>query len=326
MLEHGGRLRVAAAQHRIPLADWLDLSTGINPHGYPVPPISPAAWQRLPEDDDDLLPAATAYYGTAEILPLAGSQAAIQALPQVLGATRVGVLEPGYAEHRHAWRRHDLRPLAASDIDAALDALDGLTVGHPNNPDGTRFTPAQLREWHERLARRGGWLVVDEAFIDTTPEFSLAGMSGRPGLVILRSLGKFFGLAGARVGFVLAPATLRHALAECLGPWPLAGPSREVARAALADSPWQAVTRARLTQDGARLAGLLARLGGEPRGCALFQTVALPQATAIAEHLARQGILVRHWPGAPLLRFGLPGTEPGWARLAQALSPFFTLP
>lgn len=326
MLEHGGRLRAAAARHHIALADWLDLSTGINPHGYPVPPIPPEAWRRLPEDDDNLLAAATAYYGTAEILPVAGSQAAIQALPRVLPGTDIGVLDPGYAEHRHAWRRHDFRPLASSDIDAALDALDGLIVGHPNNPDGARFTPAQLLEWHKRLACRGGWLVVDEAFIDATPEISLADMAGLPGLVILRSLGKFFGLAGARVGFVLAPATLRHALAECLGPWPLTGPSREVARAALADSAWQAVTRARLTQDGARLARMLARLGSEPRGCALFQTVALPQATAIAEDLARQGILVRHWQGAPLLRFGLPGTEPGWARLARALSPFFTLP
>ncbi|MBL8446010.1 MAG: threonine-phosphate decarboxylase [Zoogloeaceae bacterium] len=326
MLEHGGRLRAAAARHRIPLADWLDLSTGINPHGYPVPPIPPEAWQRLPEDDDDLLAAATAYYGTREILPVAGSQAAIQALPRVLPGTRIGVLDPGYAEHRHAWRHHDLRPLAAADIDAALDGLDGLILGHPNNPDGTRFSRARLLEWHDRLAFGGGWLVVDEAFIDATPEISLAGMAGRPGLVILRSLGKFFGLAGARVGFVLAAADLRDALAECLGPWPLAGPSREVARAALADSAWQAVTRARLTQDGARLAGLLARLGGEPRGCALFQTVALPRVAEIAEDLARQGILVRQWPGSPLLRFGLPGTEPAWGRLAQALSPFFTLP
>ena len=73
-----------------------------------------------------------------------------------------------------------------------------MVLVQPNNPTGALFARSRLLDWHARLARRGGWLVVDEAFIDPTPDASLAPMAGADGLVVLRSLGKFFGLAGAR--------------------------------------------------------------------------------------------------------------------------------
>src|SRR5690606_22076033 len=97
MLEHGGRLRAAARRYGIPLSDWLDLSTGVNPEGWPVPAVPPEVWVRLPEEDDGLERAASAYYGCDSIFPVAGSQAAIQALPALLHAQRVGVIHPGYA-------------------------------------------------------------------------------------------------------------------------------------------------------------------------------------------------------------------------------------
>lgn len=320
MLEHGGRLRRAAQEYGIPLADWLDLSTGINPHAWTVPDVPAEAWHRLPEDGDGLEAAAAAYYGTTELLPVAGSQPAIQALPALIPGARVSVLAPTYAEHPHAWRDRKVRAVAATEIDAALQETDVLLLVQPNNPSADPFPRAQLLDWHARLAARNGWLIVDEAFIDAAPAESLAGDAGRPNLVILRSLGKFFGLAGARVGFVLAPRDLRERLADLLGPWTLSGPSRHVARAALRDTAWQATMRERLALASARLAALLRDSGlGAPAGTALFQWIRHPEALRLHAHFARRGILVRRFDAPPSLRFGLPPDEAGWRRLAAAL-------
>ena len=339
-LPHGGRLRQAAARYQIPLADWLDLSTGINPQGWTprlkkgwadthaegmhiAGPAWNALWSRLPEDDDGLEQAAASYYGTSHLLPVAGSQAAIQALPRLRPPGRVGVIAPGYGEHPHAWAGagHQVRPLPAEAIDAAIPDLDVLVLIHPNNPTGARFPRSDLLRWHGVLAGRGGWLVVDEAFMDTTPGDSLAPRCPLPGLIVLRSLGKFFGLAGARVGFVLAAPDITRALAALLGPWTIATPSRWVATQALTDTAWQAATRARLPAAGARLAGLLERHGLTPGGgCALFQWVTTARATDIHAALASRGILTRLFDAPPALRFGLPGSEGDWSRLARALA------
>lgn len=321
-LHHGGRLRQAARDYGIPLQQWLDLSTGINPRGWPVPPLPAACWQRLPEDDDGLCEAAAACYGTSYLLPCAGSQQAIQALPRLRAAGRVGVLSPSYAEHAHAWRSagHDVTVLAADAIDAQLAALDVLLLVHPNNPTGARFAPRQLLDWQQRLAARGGWLVVDEAFMDATPQHSIAAHAGREGLVVLRSLGKFFGLAGARVGFVLAWPQLLHRLASLFGPWPVAHPAREAARLALLDTAWQQDAREQLAQAGARLHAVLSDAGLAPHGgSALFQYLRCPAAARIHHALARQGILVRLFEQPAALRFGLPGDEAEWQRLRAAL-------
>lgn len=320
MLEHGGRLRRAAETYGIPLGDWLDLSTGINPQGYPVPPVPADAWLRLPEDDDGLEAAAADYYGSAHLLPVAGSQPAIQLLPAVLRGERVSLLAPGYAEHAHAWRDRRAVAVGADEIDAAVAHSDIVVLVQPNNPTGVHFGRERLLEWHTRLARRGGWLVVDEAFIDTTPAQSLVPPAGADGLVVLRSVGKFFGLAGARVGFVLAPERINLALARLLGPWTIAGPSRLIARAALLDRAWQQHTRQTLDHASRRLAALLCDSGfGMASGCALFQQVCNDAAPDWAESLCQHGILVRSFESPPRLRFGLPAHEHDWQRLADAL-------
>lgn len=329
--QHGGRLRLAAARYGIPLSEWLDLSTGIHPAPWPAPPPPVSAWARLPEPEDGLLEAAQRYYRAASVLPAAGSQAAIQTLPALVAAERIGpstqlrtgVLAPTYAEHAHAWRRLGYEPisLAAREIAGALATLDALVVVNPNNPTGERFAPETLLEWHAKLAARGGFLIVDEAFMDATPEQSLAPHAARPGLVVLRSLGKFFGLAGARVGFVLAAPDFLDALSRLLGPWTVSGPSRFAAIEALQDRPWQEAARAQLARESQRLAHVLSHHGLAPDGgTALFQWVCTPRASRIHEALARRGILSRLFDDPPSLRFGLPGSETDWARLGSALS------
>ncbi len=322
MLEHGGQIRQAALRYGIPPEGWLDLSTGINPLGWPVPAMPPECWRRLPESNDGLELAACGYYGCASLLAVAGSQAAIRALPDLRSPCRVGVLAPTYAEHGHAWSQggHAVEPLAPGEIDRCLDRLDVLVLVNPNNPTGGRFTVEMLRDWHGRLAARGGWLVVDEAFMDVTQEDSLAPHAGAEGLMVLRSLGKFFGLAGARVGFVLAWPELLERLNEAQGPWTLAQPARHAARLALADAAWQNAARQRLENSSGRLADLLARYGLPPDGgTALFQWVKCERALAIRDELAQTGILVRSFDALPSLRFGLPGGAAEWQRLESAL-------
>lgn len=323
LLHHGGRLRAAAERYRIPLSDWMDLSTGINPNGWPVPTPPADCWARLPEDDDGLEQAALDYYGAAHILPVAGSQAAIQALPRLRPQSRVAVLDPGYAEHAAAWRcaGHRVTPIGLGDIDRTLDRCDLLLLIHPNNPTGATFTVEELFEWHARLASRGGWLLVDEAFMDATPEHSLCRYTERRGLIVLRSLGKFFGLAGVRVGFVCARCEVLARLRTALGPWSVSTPARWVASAALLDIPWQDRTRRTLKQQGERLQLLLARHGLAPDGgTALFQWLHTPHAAELHQSLAHRGILTRLFEEPASLRFGLPGDEADWTRLDAALS------
>lgn len=324
MLEHGGRLRRAAQEFGIPLESWLDLSTGISPHSWAVErahEIAPHRWSRLPEDEDGLAEAAQDYYGAAA-LPVAGSQAAIQTLPRLRAPSRVLVLAPTYAEHEQAWRRagHRVETLAPESVEQAIDSIDVLVLVNPNNPDGRRIERQRLLDWHARLSARGVWLIVDEAFVDATPDLSVLRANMPQGLIVLRSLGKFFGLAGARVGFVLAARPLRTALAEALGPWTLSGPSRALAAAALRDRPWQQVQRRRLHRDSARLRDLLGNYGlAAAGGTALFQWVPTGDADAVARALGRAGILVRRFEGLGL-RFGLPGLEADWRRFGWALS------
>ena len=324
MLEHGGRLRQAARQCGIPLGDWLDLSTGLAPRPWTLPELPVSAWARLPEDDDGLAETAAACYGAPHALPVAGSQAAIQALPELRAACRVGILEPCYGEHAHAWglAGHEVLRLPVEQLDAHVDRLDVLVLANPNNPSGQRFSIAQLLAWHARLNVRGGWLLVDEAFMDGTPERSLAAATGRRGLIVLRSFGKFFGLAGIRLGFVLAESVLLARLNERLGPWTVSGPARALVLHALGagQAEARAAWAADLQAQGRRLESLLRRHRLPPEGgTPLFQWVRTEQAAQLHEALARRGILVRLFTQPVSLRFGLPPDEAGWQRLASAL-------
>lgn len=326
MLEHGGRLRLASRRYGIAMSDWVDLSTGIAPWPYPVPEIPLSVWQRLPEDDDGLIDAAQSYYGAANLLPLNGSQAAILALPRLRSVGTVAVLAPSYGEYAPAWRAagHRVIECAAEDLlQQDGDAIDVIMLANPNNPDGRCFSRATLLALAWRLSERNAWLIVDEAFADVDGENSLANMAGMAGaenVIVLRSLGKFFGLAGTRVGFCIAAPDVLSCLQETLGPWQLAHPSRFIAKAGLGDTAWQAAQKEKLRAASGCLATLLTTNGLPPDGgTALFQHVQCAAATALYERLAQRGILVRHFAEPCALRFGLPENETAWARLENAL-------
>ncbi len=331
-ITHGGNLHEASRRFGISHDAWLDLSTGINPHGYPVPDIPASTWNRLPEDDDGLAQEAARFYGVEHALPVAGSQAAIRALPHLLPRGRVGIATLGYSEYAPAFTGagHTVVPLTHDDFtrhaDTLAQRLDHLVVVNPNNPDGRLVSAAQLHAWQSALAARGGTLIVDEAFIECTPAASVTRLSALPSCIVLRSIGKFFGLAGARIGFVLAQAAVLDALRMALGHWTVNGPARWVTVQALQDVRWQQAMREQLNREGRRLEQLLRSHGLPATGTALFSWVPTANAEACQTALARHAIWTRRFalPDAQSaqnigLRIGLPSDDAAWRRLDEAL-------
>ena len=327
--DHGGALDRAIARFGGAERDWIDLSTGINPWPYPVPAIRPEAWTRLPDERalGDLAAAARAFYGApseAAVTMAPGSQALIQLLPRLLPPTRVAVVGPTYAEHARCWALagHDVHEV--DEIDHEIDASTApvLVLVNPNNPDGRFWTPAHLSVLAERQAARGGLVVVDEAFAELVPAASLVPQAGMPGLVVLRSFGKFFGLAGLRLGFAFGPAALIDRLNAAFGPWAVAGPALEIGRTALSDATWVTTTRDRLATATRALDPILSAAGLAPvGGTDLYRLVRVVGADRIADRLGHHHILVRCFADRPdWLRFGLPADEVAMGRLDAALS------
>jgi cobalamin biosynthetic protein CobC len=321
---HGGALEVARRLAPQAPEPWVDLSTGINPHAFPLPRLEPDVWRRLPgaEALAKLEAAAALRYGVAPqgVVAGPGSQALIHALSHILPRGAVGVLAPTYGGFAAAFAAAGVRVVEAKRLEDMAD-LDVSIVVNPNNPDG-RVTPrADLLDLHERLARRGAMLIVDEAFADFDCEESLAASLPTSGAVVLRSFGKTYGLAGLRLGFALASPDIARSLRAALGPWPVSGPAIAIGASALADSDWLEATRARLGKDAARLDALLRGAGWRIiGGTRLFRLAAHADARAAFRRLLAAGILARPFAEAPdWLRFGIPGDGNAWERLAAAL-------
>ena len=327
MVAHGGNLREAAQRYGIGWDEWIDLSTGINPHGYPVPPVPASAWRRLPEDGDGFAVCAARYYGAPDaqhVLPVAGSQAAIRALPALLPAARVAIAPLTYGEYAPAFTQagHTVVPL---DIAANTlpDQITHAVVVNPNNPTATLVARDTLLRWHAQLAARGGTLIVDEAFADAfapARAATLADAVDREGLVVLRSPGKFFGLAGARCGFALAQPALLAALRAQLGAWTVSGPARHAVTHAFEDNAWQTAMRERLATEGERLTALLASHGFTPHATPLYAWIADARAAQLQDALAARAVWARRFDAPASLRFGLPASEDEWQRFATALA------
>ncbi len=308
-IKHGGNLREAAKRYNTPWEQWLDLSTGINPRPWQPPEIPLSVWQRLPEDNDDLLAVAKSYYKTDSLLAVAGSQEAIQILPTLRPTCRVGVISPCYAEHEYCWRKagHEVVAIDFDEVDSYLPELDVLLLVNPNNPDARLISTATLCRWHQILQRKQGWLVVDEAFMDASSEFSLLDHNLIPvGMVVLRSIGKFFGLAGIRLGFVAAERQLLEQIENKLNPWHISHPARWIGGLALADRGWQQDTRLYLQQRSREMQLCLFDAGFTGfTSTANFVFVEHENSTCLQAELAKYGIWVRLFPELNALRFGL---------------------
>jgi cobalamin biosynthesis protein CobC len=328
-IAHGGDL--GAARRMFPGAPepFIDLSTGINPLSYPIPQLAAELFTRLPAAAalDRLATAAAAAYGAspAQVVAAPGTQILLTLVAGLVRPGRAVVLGPTYAEHARAAALVGHRVEEVPEV-GGLRGAELAVVVNPNNPDGRTSRRQALLTLADTLPE-GGLLVVDEAFMDAQPDAaveSLAGDVARGNIVVLRSFGKFFGLAGVRLGFALAAPPIAARLSAALGPWAVSGPALAIGTVGLQDRAWIAATRAALPQASARLDHLLAAAGLEIiGGTPLFRLVQTGVAPALFQHLGRVGILVRRFAEhQDRLRLGLPGTEIGWRRLAAALAGF----
>jgi len=308
--DHGGGIDAARARFGGARADWLDLSTGINPRPYPLGDLTATGWSVLPDREATLAleRAARAFWRVPEgamVLAAPGASSLIARLPGLRPVGRVHIPGPTYNEHAASFAAHGW------ELSDAGEDPQARVIVHPNNPTGRFYGAGDL----------GAPLsVIDESFCDVAPERSLVAEAVRPGVIVLKSFGKFWGLAGLRLGFAIGPADLIARLAEMLGPWPVSGPALELGTRALNDPDWARLTRVRLNEDAARLDALLRRAGAEiAGGCPLFRLARVQSAREWHERLAERRILVRVFPWADdLVRLGLPDGA-GWARLEAAL-------
>jgi cobalamin biosynthetic protein CobC len=328
---HGGDLSKASAHFGEPPGGWVDLSTGINPRPWPVAPAMLDGLHALPDDArlNSLLDAAAAAYGTGasdRIVAAPGTQALIQWLPRLRPAGRTAIVSPTYGEHAAAWHLagHDVVEVGDLPDAAGFDAVgfDVVVVTRPNNPDGRSPDAEDIAALAGNMASKGGLLVVDEAFADLDPGVSVAAQA-TTGLIALRSFGKFYGLAGLRLGFAVCDPVTAGSVAAALGPWPVSSLAADVGAAALADHPWQDATRSWLADSARRLDSILMGAGFEiVGGTDLYRLASRKDAMELYEQLGRAGIYVRRFPENPSwLRFGLPGTEEHWTRLERAMQP-----
>lgn len=327
-LLHGGEL--GAARKLFPGAPepFIDLSTGINPHSYPLPQLQSDTFARLPEPAalDALRAAAATNYGAPSwdhVVAAPGTQILLPLVISLVPPGRAAVLSPTYGEFTRVAALAGHQVSEVTDI-AALASADLAIVANPNNPDGRLFTRDALLHLADELQRRRGLLIVDEAFMEVAPDGLALNDCTHGNVLVLRSFGKFFGLAGVRLGFAIGVPELVARLAATLGPWPVSGPAITIGATALADAAWMDAMRRRLADEMRRLDALLSCAGLETiGGTSLFQLVGTPRAADLYRHLGRAGILVRRFDAQPSwLRFGLPGNEAAWERLRVAVAVF----
>ncbi len=308
---HGGALDAAVSHYGGRRSEWIDLSTGINPVPYPLPHLPPACWSELPDKGGEarLLGAARRHWklpAGCSLVAAPGVSALIAALPRLAQPDEVAIPSPTYGEFAAAFQNEGWSVTRAGRV---------RVVVHPNNPDGRRACRRDVVSAHRDLT------IIDESFCDTEPDASLASLAGRPGFVVLKGIGKFWGLAGLRLGFAACDAGTARRLRRALGPWPVSGPALHAGRAALEDAAWARAARIRLRSAAARLDGLMQARGLPPiGGTSLFRLYRVGNAAAIHAQLARKRILARRFDYAgDWLRLGLPGTEAAWERVARAI-------
>jgi len=315
---HGGQLSRVAKQYHIPLSQWLDLSTGIAPFSYPIGSIPMQAWQALPTIPESLISAAKQYYRAAHCWPLAGSQQLIEKLPQLWQAKHnnraekhVYLPKVGYKEHQQAWQHAGYQlHFYQQHLPSEIEKHSVVVVINPNNPLNDSFSVTALSTLQQHCQAQQALLIIDEAFADIcAPEFSFVPQlnEGIQDVIVLRSFGKFFGLAGIRIGFVCSDAQWCAAIQESNGPWSVNGPALVIAEQALKDQAWQQAQLSRLQQQSALQSTLLKNClpAARVQSNALFITVFLQDAATVYDKLCRAGVYVRLTDELDALRFGI---------------------
>lgn len=325
---HGGRLDKAMATHGGKRENWIDISTGINPNAYPIPELKDYSWQSLPDQasQDKLTASASAYNRVKDdygVVSANGTQAIIQLLPQLLSQQSVAIVSPTYEEHYHSWAKAQRDITRVATLDRAVECAEIVVVVNPNNPTAVTYQPDELVATAKQLQQKQGFLIVDEAFCDVMPELSVISKQ-KENIIVLRSFGKFFGLAGLRLGFAICHKSIVHSLLSMQGPWSVSGPALEIGAVAFSDSNWIETTRLAIKQHSKAQAEVVAACGLKLIGNAgLFMEFEHPHASDIYEGLLKEHILTRPFPDRlTRLRFGLCMNMETLERFAWALKKY----
>ncbi|MEH6444739.1 MAG: aminotransferase class I/II-fold pyridoxal phosphate-dependent enzyme [Oceanospirillaceae bacterium] len=307
---HGGDIISASAQYFVPLAHWIDLSTGLNPASYPCDDVPSSAYQHLPYLQPSFLQAASSYYGSEQSIPLIGSQMLIQNLPFCVTKKAVLLPSAGYSEHRQSWQQAEFelneypafdtaKAVASINQQLSLNNQQHVVVINPNNPTGLLINPQQLIKWANTLAT-DCYMIVDEAFIDMEPEQSVLSHQWPNNMLVLRSFGKFFGLAGIRIGFAFCRGALKQRIEQQLGLWMINGPAQYLATKAMQDTLWQQTARLQIPQAALLTQHIFAPLINSieipwQTHQPLFSSyqMSLKQALAVQDCFAKAGVLIR---------------------------------
>lgn len=309
---HGGGVDAAIDRYGGKRGEWLDLSTGINRSPRPLPEIETAAWTELPDRNATrrLLAAARSFWSVpdnAEITAAPGLSAVIARLPDLMPPASAQIREPTYGEYARAF--------SAAGWRVTEDPAPVRIIVNPNNPDG--------KTWSEEAAASppAALAIIDESFCDASPGESLIGMAKKPEVLVLKGVGKFWGLAGARLGFAIGDHDLVRRLGHALGPWPVSGPAIRIGIDILQDQEWARAARERLAAGAERLDGIMHAAGCEPKGgTGLFRLYGTPSALDLQEKLAYKRVWSRVFPWSKtLVRLGLPGREHEWKKLSEAV-------
>lgn len=320
---HGGRLREAMAAYPDARGPWLDLSTGINPEPWPGARASAEALRTLPDPASlaELEAVAARAFGVADpgrVLAVAGADAALRLTPLLLGEGDVALAAPIYGGHAEAWAGR--KPLMVTSVDDRRAVEAGvLVLVNPNNPDGRQIGREALSALARTRSALGRWTIVDEAFVEVAPHLSVSDLEIER-LIVLRSFGKFYGLPGARLGFIICDRVLAEQLRAMLGDWPICADALALGLGAYADDAWRATTAACLATQARNVDAVLSAAGFTVvGGCDLFRWVEAPDAHRLFVGLCRQGVLTRPFTEHPTrLRFGIPSRQ-NLDRLREAL-------
>lgn len=324
-IAHGGALAAAIKKYGGTREDWIDLSTGLNPVSAPLPRLEPHVWQALPDADlkENCLKAAREFYGIpmgASMAAASGVQALIQLLPHLRPGQRAAILGPTYGEYAHVFQTLGGGCRIIGSIREFQDESVVIIV-NPNNPDGKTHKPEMLLGLADTLSKRKGLLIVDEAFCDLTPDLSVAGHTGKNGLLVLKSFGKFFGLAGVRLGFAAGHTEDVAVIEMHLGPWAVSGPALAWGSVCYSNGELRSKITRSILRNSASQRRILANANLKVVAEAgLFHLIELPKATAVYEALAKNHILTRKFSDQPdWLRLGLCKNDVERARLTLAL-------
>lgn len=325
MIFHGGRLDDAIERFGGARSEWLDLSTGINRNPYPIRKIASEVLQNLPDKaaEAKLISNASAYFGVkekSEIVAANGTQAIIQLLPSILDVKHVAIFSPTYGEHAHCWKNADVAVQTIAFRDAIPASCDCLVMVNPNNPTNHTFSLSEIEAIADALNQKGGWLIVDEAFGDSLPELSATHLESQ-NVIVLKSFGKFFGLAGVRLGFAIGAKSIMEKLSEKIGPWAVSGPALQIGARAYQDICWINANRKKLQKLSSTQEKALGSIEFAPISSnALFQYFNRQNASKIFEGLANRKILVRDFPEQEIsIRFGICANDDELSRLILGL-------